>query len=210
MGRVHMIEPASADAAINHYPEFDPIQSLAMDAETSFSNYRQPAGPNPRKNRPSQAAAPRPPAKTRRRLPRPNGALLVLAAASFAIMAALGLREKAVRAVPSLARVYAAIGLPVNLRGLEIRGLKSSLQQDASGSVLAVEGEIVNIRPSTVAVPQVRIGVEGADGQEIYTWTTAVPKARLAEGETIDFRARLTTPPKDAHAVLVKFAAAPE
>lgn len=137
--------------------------------------------------------------------PRPNGALFALAVFSVAFMAALGLRERAVRAMPQLARAYAAIGLPVNLRGLEIRGLKSSLQQDANGSVLAVEGEIVNIRPRAVTVPHVQIALKDADGHEIYTWTTAAPKPRLAEGETIDFRARLTTPPADAHAVLVKF-----
>ena len=125
-------------------------------------------------------------------------------------MAALGLREKAVRAVPPLARAYAAIGLPVNLRGLEIRGLKSSLLQDAGGSVLAVEGEIVNIRPRRSRFRRCGSGSKGADGHEIYTWTTAAPKARLAEGETIDFRARLTTPPAGAHAVLVKFAARPD
>jgi hypothetical protein len=121
-------------------------------------------------------------------------------------MAALGLRERLVRIAPPLARAYAAVGLPVNLRGLEINGLKSSLSQDANGTVLAVEGKIVNIRAHATIVPQVRIAVEGADGREIYNWTTAAPKARLAEGESVDFRARLTTPPKEAHAVLVRFA----
>lgn len=145
---------------------------------------------------------------TRERRPRhPKAGLLAPVLLCLALMAALGWRERTVRLLPPLARAYAAIGLPVNLRGLEIRTLKSSLLRDGGGSVLAVEGEIVNIRPREVAVPQVRIGVESADGHEIYTWTTAAPKARLAGGETIDFRARLTTPPAGAQAVLVKFAA---
>jgi hypothetical protein len=170
-----------------------------MGAKISLSNGRQPSNADLYDSVPARTAA--------LRLARPNGALLALAVFSVAFMAALGLRERAVRAVPQLARAYAAIGLPVNLRGLEIRGLKSSLQQDANGSVLAIEGEIVNIRPRAVTVPHVQIALEDADGHEIYTWTTAAPKPRLAEGETIEFRARLTMPPADAHAVLVKFAA---
>ena len=187
---------------IAFFPDAAAIESRALGATC-----RQPSDAQLYQSVRANATVPPPPTKTKRRLPRPNAGLLALAVSSLAFMAALGLRDEAVRAVPPLARAYAAIGLPVNLRGLEIRGLRSSLLQDASGSVLAVEGEIVNIRPRTVAVPQVRIGVEGADGHEIYTWTTAAPKARLAEGETIDFRARLTAPPAGAHAVLVKFAA---
>ena len=205
-----MIEPPCAEARINLYSDEAATEDVAMSAKTPFSYCGQPTDAKPYRSKPPRAAAPPQPTRTKRHLPRPNSALLALAVSSLACMAALGLREKAVRAVPPLARAYAAIGLPVNLRGLEIHDLKSSLLQDSSGSVLAVEGKIVNIRPRAVAVPQVRIGVECADGHEIYTWTTAVPKARLAEGETIDFRARLTAPPADARAVLVKFAALPD
>ena len=141
--------------------------------------------------------------------PQPSTVLLALTVSCLAFMAALGLREKAVQAVPQLAGAYAAIGLPVNLRGLEIRGLKSSLRKDAGESVLAVEGQIINVRSRPVAVPRLRIGIDGGDGYEIYHWTTAAPKPRLAEGETIDFRVRLTSPPAGAHAVLVKFTTGP-
>lgn len=147
-----------------------------------------------------------PHAAARRRLPRPNALLVGLAVASLTVMAALRLRDTAVRALPGLAPAYAAIGLPVNLRGLAFRHLRSRLERNAAGLVLAVDGEIVNIRPRPVAVPPLRLDVEAADGHEIYTWITAVPKARLAGDESIDFRARLTAPPAGAHAVLVKFA----
>jgi hypothetical protein len=193
-----MIEPARAEARIILYPGDPSTAGAAVRSRSDDELYDDGA---------AHAAVLRRPAEAQRRPARPRAALLGLMLSCLAFMAAIGLREPAVRAVPPLARAYAAIGLPVNLRGLEIRGLKSSLSQDASGRVLAVEGEIVNIRPRAIAVPEVRIAVVGADGHEIYTWTTAVPKARLAEGETIDFRARLTTPPKDAHAVLVRFAA---
>jgi hypothetical protein len=205
-----MIEPPCAEAWINHNSDRAGTEGVAMSAKASASDWRQPVDAELDRSAPVHMAPPRPPTRAQRLLlPRPNSALFVLAGSSLAFMAALGLRETAVRAVPPLARAYAAIGLPVNLRGLEIHDLTSSLLQDASGSVLTVEGKIVNIRPRAVAVPPVRIGVEGSDGHEIYTWTTAVPKAWLAEGETIDFRARLTTPPADAHTVLVKFAALP-
>ena len=131
---------------------------------------------------------------------------IVVIPAALVFMAAIGLREELVRAAPPLAPAFAAIGLPVNLRGLEIRDLKSSLERDGTGTLLAVEGTIVNIRARKVLVPPVRIEVEGPDGQESYNWTAAAPKAQLADGESIDFRARLSDPPQEAHSVRVQFA----
>jgi hypothetical protein len=153
-----------------------------------------------------KTAPQRRPKEEKRHSLRPRSGFAAAAATSLLLMAATGLREEVVRAAPPLARAYAAIGLPVNLRGLEIRDLKSSLERDGSGTLLDVEGTIVNIRSRKVTVPPVWIGVEGPDGQESYSWTTAAPKAQLANGETIDFRARLSDPPEAARAVLVQFA----
>ena len=136
----------------------------------------------------------------------PRAALLVVLIASLAAATAPGPRVAIVRVAPQFAGLYAAIGLPVNLVGLEIRDLHSTVAQNAGGAMLAVEGTIVNIRSKTVKVPPVRIGVDAADGHEIYTWTTATPKPQLAAGETIDFRARLNEPPAEANKVTVSFA----
>jgi hypothetical protein len=45
-----------------------------------------------------------------------------------------------------------------------------------------------------------------AQGQELYHWIAAAPKARLAAGETAAFRARLAAPPVEGRRVLARFA----
>jgi hypothetical protein len=58
---------------------------------------------------------------------------------------ALAKREDIVRLAPPLAGAYAALGLPVNVQGLEWREVRTSLVTEASQKVLAVEGEIRKI-----------------------------------------------------------------
>jgi hypothetical protein len=131
--------------------------------------------------------------------------LTMIALASLA-MAAFGFKEKIVRALPRLAPAYAAAGLPVNLVGLELRGVHSQILRDGERKVLAIEGEIVNLRREANAVPPVSLTVRGANGLPKYAWTTRAPKTRLGAGETISFRARLASPPEGGADVLVRFA----
>jgi hypothetical protein len=122
-------------------------------------------------------------------------------------MIGVATRERIVRLVKAAAPLYASIGLPVNLHGLDIRGVKSTLLQDSAGRVLAVEGEITNLRASQMVIPELHVALRALDGREIYTWTTPPPKAKLAAGESVAFRARLASPPEAAREVSIRFAA---
>ena len=53
----------------------------------------------------------------------------------------------------------AAIGLPVNLTGLELREVRSHIEMDGARKVLAVEGEIANTRRESRSVPPVALTV---------------------------------------------------
>src|SRR5581483_5044913 len=107
---------------------------------------------------------------------------------------------------PGTASIFAWIGLPVNLRGLALRDVGGTLLQDGQRHVLAVAGEIANLRSYPQAVPAVRVGLRAADGREIYAWTAAVSQSKLGAGETIAFRTRLLAPPREAREVVVRFA----
>ena len=137
------------------------------------------------------------------KLPRPVAIGLVAAVAL--IVAVLGLRESIVRMVPSLAGTYAAIGLPVNLRGLEFRGVKTTQEIQDGIPVLVIEGEVVNITRHPVEVPRVRIAVLGPSQQELYAWTTLLQRSILADNEKVAFRSRLASPPPSGKEVLVRF-----
>lgn len=145
-------------------------------------------------------------AKAPWRLPRAPLGILAGLALLAASMGAVAARQSLVRHIPSVAPVFAAIGLPVNLRGLELRHVTSGLAGEGAQRVLAIEGEITNISRTQATVPVLMLSVHGGDGQAIYKWTSPAPKATLAFGETMQFRARLAAPPANARDVRVQFA----
>jgi len=118
---------------------------------------------------------------------------------------AVGSRATIVRIMPDLAGVYAAISIPVNLRGLEFREVKSTREMQDGMPVLAIEGEVVNVVNHAVEVPRVRLAVLGPNGEELYSWTTHLQRSILADNERVSFRSRLASPPPEGRGVLVRF-----
>ncbi|MFZ0425809.1 MAG: zinc-ribbon domain-containing protein [Xanthobacteraceae bacterium] len=117
----------------------------------------------------------------------------------------VGWRTDFVRLMPQTASFYAAIGLPVNLRGLDFDNLTTSTEQHENVPILVVEGAVVNDSHKMSDVPHLRFAVRNAAHQEIYSWTAAPPRTTLPPGEAVSFRTRLASPPPDAHDVLVRF-----
>ncbi len=129
------------------------------------------------------------------------------AAALAGAMAAVAARAEIVAVAPATGGLYAAIGLPVNPRGLAIADVSARLGAGGDKSLLAVEGALVNLRDKETAAPNLRIALRAADGRELYVWTTRPPKDRLAAGERAHFVARLAAPPPGVVDALVKFVA---
>lgn len=117
----------------------------------------------------------------------------------------VGLRTDFVRALPQTASFYAAIGMPVNLRGVAFDGLTTNTEQHEGVPILVVQGNIINNAGRLIDVPRLRFAVRNAAREEIYSWTAVPPRAALPSGEAIAFRTRLASPPPDAHDVLVRF-----
>lgn len=129
------------------------------------------------------------------------GALVVLGG----IIAA---RAEIARVLPPTARLFAAIGLPVNLRGLAFTGLRAETVAGAEGAALEVEATVANLRGAVTEVPPLEIAVQGADGQPLYTWTVAPPRPSLAASDSMPVRARLASPPPEGRQVSIRFATA--
>jgi predicted Zn finger-like uncharacterized protein len=159
---------------------------------------------------PSLERAPAPPSRPARRFTQFAGKLaapLAAAAALAGAMSAIGAREAVVAAAPFTAGAYAAIGLPVNLRGLGIEDVRARREDAGARRSLVVEGELANLRGVETAAPALRIALRAADGHELYVWTTRAPKDRLAARERAHFVARLDAPPEGVADALVKFVA---
>jgi hypothetical protein len=126
--------------------------------------------------------------------------------ALIAINAALiGGRAEVVRWVPQTASLYAAIGLPVNLRGLVFANVTTQKEMQDGVQVLVIEGTIMSTGSRATEVPRLRFGLRNDAGQEIYSWTALPDRKALGAGETLAFRSRLATPPPEGRDVVVRF-----
>jgi hypothetical protein len=140
---------------------------------------------------------------------RPGGAIapaFVLVGLVIVATTVIAARAAIVSIAPATAAIYAAAGLPVNLRGLSIADVRATITQSESQRELLVTGEIANLRDGETLAPNLRLALRGQDGRELYAWTARGPKSRLDAGERVPFRARLAAPPSGVREVLVKFA----
>lgn len=128
--------------------------------------------------------------------------ILVLVAFNVAL---LGAHNEVVRYLPQTASLFAAIGLPVNLRGLKFEDVRISKEVQDGDNILVVEGAIVSETGKPVEVPRLRFAARNATGQEVYTWTLPPPRSILNAGERLQFRSQIPSPPAEASNVMVRF-----
>jgi predicted Zn finger-like uncharacterized protein len=119
--------------------------------------------------------------------------------------ALIGWRAEVVKLAPQTARLYAAIGLPVNLRGLTFANVTTAIQMQDGVPVLVVEGAIASASSRPIEVPRLRLSIRNGKGQEIYAWTELPERSVLAPREILAFRSRLASPPPDTGEVVVRF-----
>jgi predicted Zn finger-like uncharacterized protein len=140
--------------------------------------------------------------KKKSRSSRWTAIILVLFAVNVAV---IGARNEVVRYLPQTASLFAAIGLPVNLRHLNFENVRINKETEGGVTILMVEGKIVSTGNKPVEVPRLRFAARNAAGQEIYSWTAKPERSILGAGESMDFRSRLASPPPDANDVMVRF-----
>jgi predicted Zn finger-like uncharacterized protein len=135
---------------------------------------------------------------------RAGGLLIFLAAAGLSALIFVN-RQFVVKQAPDLASLFDMMGLPVNLRGLEFRDLRTFREVDEGTAVLVVEGTIQSVSEQPAAVPAVRLSLRSEDQQEIYAWTLEPRAVALEPGANTRFRTRLADPPADAADIQVRF-----
>jgi predicted Zn finger-like uncharacterized protein len=142
--------------------------------------------------------------KRERRRMRPALATVIVALLAANVVL-LGWRTDVVRLMPQTASLFAAIGLPVNLRGIAFSEVTTATEASEGVPVLLVKGRITNITRQPREVPRLRFAVRNAGGNEVYAWTSLPAKTMLAPGEAEPFETRLASPPADGRAVVVRF-----
>jgi predicted Zn finger-like uncharacterized protein len=187
-------------AASGNKAAIEEAEIVAVESAPSISPAEEAAPPQmPKRKTVAQfTSAAR---KPQRRFPLGLVAVLLIAILTFGVVS----RQSLVRAAPELANLYAAIGLPVNLRGLEFQNIRTRQEIQDGITVLAIEGEVENIANRAVELPRVRLSVLGDNGAEIYSWTALLPRSILYPHERVPFKSRLASPPAAGKEIMVRF-----
>jgi predicted Zn finger-like uncharacterized protein len=191
--------PETARAMTVSEPETPPMTADAAEAAIVDEPSAEPA-PRPAPRRAKRKPKPRPPFWTVRKIA--VAAVLVLVAM---FCGAIHFRNAIARLIPGTAIAYAAIGLPVNLRGVAIEKVVSRMLDDGGASLLVVEGELVNLTNERITLPRLRFAVRSDKGAELFSWTAPADRAAINPGERMTFRRRLASPPPEGSDILVRF-----
>lgn len=116
------------------------------------------------------------------------------------------LRVEIVRMVPNLAGLYAAVGLGVNIVGLEFAEVSTRLGRRDGVDVLGVSATIYPVAQRSVPVPPVVVEIRDGAGHVLYQWSVTPERRTLAPGETVPFSTELASPPAGAQSVYLSFA----
>lgn len=141
----------------------------------------------------------------RRLRPRLPSLSTIIVALGGIITILIAARHHIVPLAPQTASFYAALGMPVNLRGLDFENIRVVRDTQDGIPVLIVEGKIVGSGSGIAEVPRLRFAIHDQTGKEIYTWTMLPSRSLLASGESLPFRSRLASPPAEGHDVSIRF-----
>ena len=118
----------------------------------------------------------------------------------------VGLRDDIVAAWPPAAKLYDIVGLTVEGPGvgLELRNVTSARKEDGP-PVIVVEGTVANVSNRPREVPRLKAVVRSAAQQDLKNWTFTPGVLVLLPGETANFHAELSDPPRGATNLEIRF-----
>jgi predicted Zn finger-like uncharacterized protein len=150
----------------------------------------------------------------RQKLERLRAAAYAWGGAGAALVALLAIavvfRDGVARVWPNTASAYAAIGLNVNITGLEFSDLQIVRDIDSAAPTLTVTGAVRNIGPKPKKPPVLRFGLRDQNADEVRSWLVSLPGAEIPPGGARQFQSVLAGPPLSAVDLEATFATAKE
>lgn len=114
-------------------------------------------------------------------------------------------RVAIVERYPDLAGLYDAVGLGVNVVGLDFSNLETLKTLSGGNDVLMVSAQIVGLTAKPTRVPPVVVSLLDAEGRPVYEWSVTPRVRDLMAGERATFDTRLSLPPSAAARVRLRF-----
>ncbi|WP_395645838.1 MJ0042-type zinc finger domain-containing protein [Terricaulis sp.] len=122
-----------------------------------------------------------------------TGAALAASATGMVVF-----RQDVAELWPRSASAFAALGLDVNVYGLEFYDLSVERAFDGPTPILLVSGEVRNIGRDEKQAPPVRLSLRDQQSHEIFELVHAVTDQPIAAGAAVPFQIRVENPPADA------------
>jgi predicted Zn finger-like uncharacterized protein len=205
-------EKAGAVATVTDDPEEEErLRTLAeIKAAIAPKSPRLPESiPDPAGDRKRQKAFDKRQAALFRQLPlakvRRIARIASVSVLAVVIVCAIAFRTEIVRQFPDLAGVYEALGLGVNVVGLEFRDVNTMVTVRGGATVMQVDGRIFSVAPRAMVVPPVIVALLDSEGKAVYEWSVVPVVGDLEPGEVVDFSTQLSSPPEGATRVRLRF-----
>ena len=115
-------------------------------------------------------------------------------------------RTEIVKLAPAMAGVYSALGMGVNVVGLEFSEVSTLMSRRGDSDVISVTATIRGVEARRVVVPPVVVSLLDAKGASLYQWSVMPPAPDVEPGEAVAFSAELASPPKGATQLRLGFA----
>jgi hypothetical protein len=109
---------------------------------------------------------------------------------------------------PQTSSLYAAMGMPVNTRGIAFAGVSYRRDSEAGQQVLTVNGTLVNVSGRDVPVPQIEVTLTDGGRRKVDQWVFSPGVHQLGPGQRTAFATRRTNPPSEARHLEMEFAEA--
>ncbi len=196
------------DAAF-HEEEAQNTKNKASDKLANKKGEAEAASPDPAKQAEQRRAMERRQHLLTRSLPRARMRRLTMTVVGVVLMTLLGgglvLREKIVTALPDLAGLYGAVGIKVNVVGLEFREVRTIKSLRDGAVVMTVSAMLENVSGGQVNVPPVLVSLMDEWGEPLYEWSVSSQVSAMGYGEWVEFETELTSPPDGAVGIRLGF-----
>lgn len=178
------------------------------DLPVAAAPAQAPADPSDIKKREKAFSRRRSEIESRLPLARMRRSARIIAVVLLAVIIALAYfgRVQLVDRYPALAGLYEAVGMGVNVVGLDFSNLTTIKSTSGGQESIEVSAQIVGLSSRPVVVPPVIISLLSDKGAVVYEWSVAPRVPDLMAGERATFETRLTTPPGEAARVRLSFA----
>lgn len=135
--------------------------------------------------------------------------LVTLGLGAGGAWAGIHYRADVVKAWPQSASLYAFIGLPANLYGIDIGRIQVRDGVDARGPRIVVGGVLRSVARERVAVPYLKVALVGSDGKEKASWMVDPGITVLEPGQLHPFETVRRNPPRGELTAVIAFAEPP-